>query len=219
MADIYGRTQYDPYGMNEPRFFQNFREGGEEPTAAPARAPARDAAPSGGGGDLNSLIKQLMQQQSGQFQDVGPVTYGRSRVSGGMMPVQVRGGFAPGTAGYQFEQMLPQILASLFGGGAAGGPKREDLLNPRLADITERFGSERKNLLNRFAGAGRDVTGSVPTEALSRAGLQETTERQRATGDVDEMLARLGIQQQGAASQRLQSIIAIMQALGMGGGR
>lgn len=180
---------------------------------------------------LLSMFPQIMQagtqaRQTGMMAQpfqMGPIGFERSFGPGGGFSPSTRvrsitGGFAPGTIGATFESMLPRILASLTGAGGPGGlPTRESLLDPRLADIEDVFGQQEQALLSRFAGLGRDVTGSVPTEALRRAGTQKVTERQRAMGDVDTLLAQLGIQQQGAAMQRLQAIMQMMAALGMGG--
>lgn len=181
---------------------------------------------------LKTLIGQMPQMQQArteanlarlpaQFQQSGPILFERSFGPGGEFSPTTRarsitGGFAPGTVGSTFQQFLPRILESLMG-GPQGLPTRESLLNPRLADLERTFGGERKALLNRFAGAGRDVTGSVPTEQLGELGSREALERTRAMGDVDTLLAQLGIQSGAAGASRLQAIAAIMQALGIGG--
>lgn len=178
---------------------------------------------------LRAIIEALQAQTAGRaqagsasFAPHGPVLWERSQGPGGAFSPTTRarsvtGGFAPGTVGATFQEMLPRIMQSLFAeGGSFGGPKREDLLNPRLADLDEAFASSEQNILNRFAGLGRDVTGSVPTGALADLGSARGKERSRAMGDVDTLLAQLGIQQQGAATQRLQAIMQIMQSLGIG---
>lgn len=193
--------------------------------------PATQEGAFGGDMALKALLAMMSQALAGrqlsgqaQFTQAGPVTFERSfGAGGGFSPTtrarSITGGFAPGTIGATFESMLPRILASLTGttGGPGGLPTRESLLSPRLADLERAFGGQRESLLNRFASLGRDVTGSVPTEALGELGGREALERQRAMGDVDTLLAQLGVQQQSAAMQRLQAIMQIIAALGMGG--
>lgn len=117
--------------------------------------------------------------------------------------------------GGDFQSILDAITRMLSGGGAGGGlPKRSDLLDPRLGDITSMFGGARNKLMNQFASMGRDVTGSVPQERLTELGSREALERQRAMGDVDTLLAELGIKQQAMLPQMLT---ALMQLFGQFG--
>lgn len=111
-----------------------------------------------------------------------------------------------------FQGMLDAITRMLGGGAGGGGlPKRSDLLDPRLGDITEMFGGARNKMMNQFASMGRDVTGSVPQERMAALGSREALERQRAMGDVDTLLAQLGIQQ---SAQLPQLLSAMMQLFG-----
>jgi hypothetical protein len=113
--------------------------------------------------------------------------------------------------GGSFQSMLDAITRMLGGAGGGGLPKRSDLLDPRLGDITEMFGGARNKMMNQFASMGRDVTGSVPQERLAGLSSREGLERQRAMGDVDTLLAELGIKQ---SAQLPQLLTALMQMFG-----
>jgi hypothetical protein len=179
---------------------------------------------------LMSMMPKLMDAQTNarmstlpaQFVQAGPAMFERSfGPGGGFSPGtrlrSVTGGFAPGTIGETFQNMLPRILEGLLGGsGGFGGPSREDLLNPRLADIDKTFGNAEQRMLNRFASMGRSATGSVPQAQMGQMTQQRGLERQRAFGDVDTLLAQLGIQQQSAQMSRFQALMQMMAALGFG---
>lgn len=125
--------------------------------------------------------------------------------------LSIKGGFAPGTLGSSLQELLQNIVRGTgrFGGGGAL-PSKEDLLDPRLADINEQVQAAQQQILNRFASLGRSSAGSVTQELLNQLALGGTRERQRATGDVDTLLATLGLNQQ----TQLQNLITtIVQAL------
>ena len=115
--------------------------------------------------------------------------------------------------------MILQALDGLGGGGDFGFelPGREDLLGPRRADINDIINSARNQTLNRFAGLGRDVTGTVPTGALGELEERRTRETSRAGGEIDLLLAQLGLQGQGFQAQlqqsQLQNFIRLLSSL------
>ena len=121
----------------------------------------------------------------------------------------VTGGFAPGSFGATVQDLFKQIAGSF--GKSRGLPSRESLLGPRRGDINDVINQALQGESNRFAGLGRSVSGSVPTQ--NRAVLEGTRAREinRAGGDVDTLLAQLGIGQQGFD---IQSLVALMNILG-----
>jgi len=111
-----------------------------------------------------------------------------------------------------FNQRLPQLLQTLmgslgFGQGGFGGPSRQDLLDPRLGDIGDVAESQRQQIGSQASAQGRNIASSPFQRALAQVGSGEQRERQRATGDVDTLLAQLGQGQQGIMLQLLQSIL------------
>jgi len=112
-----------------------------------------------------------------------------------------------------FQQRLPQLLQTLMGslgfggGGGFGLPTRESLLDPRLGDIGDVAAAQREQIGGQAAAQGRNIAATPFQRALSQVGTGEQRERQRATGDVDTLLAQLGQGQQGILLQLLQSIL------------
>lgn len=104
-------------------------------------------------------------------------------------------------------QQLMQQLGIGSQGGPFSGPSRSDLLDPRLQDIAEQLGTQQKRVGQAAASGGRDVSGSVFQDALAQLAGGAQKERQRATGDVDTLLAQLGLGQQGLLQQLLLGIL------------
>ncbi len=105
------------------------------------------------------------------------------------------------------QQLMQQLGIGGQGGGGFGGPSRADLLDPRLADIQEQLTSQERRVGQAAASGGRDVSGSVFQDALAQLAGGAQKERQRATGDVDTLLAQLGLGQQGLLQQLLLGIL------------
>jgi hypothetical protein len=104
-------------------------------------------------------------------------------------------------------QQLMQQLGIGGSGGPFGGPSRSDLLDPRLQDIQEQQTRQERRVGQAAASGGRDVSGSVFQDALAQLAGGAQKERQRATGDVDTLLAQLGLGQQGLLQQLLLGIL------------
>lgn len=111
--------------------------------------------------------------------------------------------------GERFPAFLQQLMQTLgFGeGGQFGGPNRADLLDPRLADIEGQRKSQAERIRQTATSQGRNVSGSVFQDALQQLQTGATREGQRATGDVDTLLAQLGLGRQGLMQQLLMSIL------------
>lgn len=163
-------------------------------------------APSGGESRIlqaGGVTQQLFAPEAG------------SRI-GGSRTLSITGGFAPGSFGANVQEML---LRALSGGGQAGGgggiglPTRESLLGPRQADINDVIEAAMRRTSNRFAGLGRDVTGTVPTQALGELEERRTREVSRAGGEIDTLLAQLGLQSQAFQEQSRQNELSQLISL------
>jgi len=111
----------------------------------------------------------------------------------------------------QQGQLMDMLMQMLSGKGGGGLPKREDLLNPRLSDITSQSQRAREGVMGAATSQGRDINASPIQRRLAELSGTETTERQRAMGDVDLMLSQLGLGQQNSIMQLLLLLL--------GGGR
>lgn len=124
----------------------------------------------------------------------------------------IRGGFAPGSFGSNIQEQIQQLLRGLTSGkGSIKLPSRESLLGPRKADINDLINRALVGQENRFAGLGRSVSGSVPTQARNVLEGTRARETNRAGGEVDQLLAQLGIQTQAFDTN---SILQLLQVLG-----
>lgn len=104
--------------------------------------------------------------------------------------------------------LLDSIVRMFSGGGGMFGlPSREDLLNPRLQDIEGERSRAAEQISQTAVSQGRNVSATPFARALAELTGRSTQERQRATGDVDTLLAQLGISQQGLLMQLLASML------------
>lgn len=106
-------------------------------------------------------------------------------------------------------QTLMQALGFGGGGGFGGGfgDLRANLLDPRLADIEQERERGAGQIRETATSQGRNVSASPFQNALATLTGGATKERQRATGDVDLLLAQLGQGQQSLMFQLLSSIL------------
>lgn len=110
-------------------------------------------------------------------------------------------------AAKQLEPILNLFMSSLFGGSSGGFPSREDLLNPRLQDISSQETDAQTRLANIFAGLGRNVTATPAVKGRTDIGGAASKERQRATGEVDTLLAQLMTQRQNVMAQLMSALL------------
>lgn len=106
-------------------------------------------------------------------------------------------------------QPLLQTLMCLISGGHGGFdfPSREDLLGPRLSDIEAQRAEGERRIGETATSQGRNISATPFQSALTDLRGSAQTERQRATGDVDTLLAQLGLQRQQLMTQLLMSIL------------
>jgi len=138
--------------------------------------------------------------------NVGPGSFRAGREASRLQNARLFGQRQAATLQPILQQLLDQ-LGFGSGGGAFGGPSRADLLDPRLADIAEQQSQQERRVGQAAASGGRDVSGSVFQNALAQLAGGAQKERQRATGDVDTLLAQLGLGQQGLLQQLLLGIL------------
>lgn len=102
--------------------------------------------------------------------------------------------------------ILELLTSSLFGGGS-GLPGREDLLNPRLADIRQTAQTAEDKVANFFGGLGRSITSTPAQKSLTEISGAAQKERQRATGDVDTLLSQLLTNRMGVMGQIIAALL------------
>jgi len=134
--------------------------------------------------------------------------------------LSVTGGFAPGSFGDRVQQMILQALQGAGGGGGdfdLGLPTREELLGPRTADINDIIDAARQRTLNQFGALGRDVSGTVPSNILGEFEERRGREVSRAGGEIDTLLAQLGLQgrqfEQSRRQNELTQLINLLNSL------
>jgi len=184
-------------GQVQPFDFQAFLEkfdfgGGQQPQQRPAARQGGGAFPTGG-----SLFDILTTP-------TGPGPAREGTIGRGIRESRQ-------LAARSFGERLPQLLQTLMGslgfGDGGGLPTRADLLDPRLGDIGDVAAQQRQQIGGQAAAQGRNIAATPFQRALGQVGKGEQRERQRATGDVDALLAQLGQGQQGIMLQLLQAIL------------